>query len=75
MTDRTTFTTMEVYVVILMSDTISIIFMALFSLQYTMHVYNCYNKLITFMEFQIVIFMSDTTKFIHHGSPFCNIQV
>lgn len=32
MTDRTTFTTMEVYVVILMSDTISIIFMALFSL-------------------------------------------
>lgn len=38
MTDRTTFTTMEVYVVILMSDTISIIFKALFSLQYIMHI-------------------------------------
>lgn len=38
MTDRTTFTTMEVYVVILMSDTISIIFMALFSLQYIMYI-------------------------------------
>lgn len=38
MTDRTTFTTMEVYVVILMSDTISIIFMALFSLKYIMYI-------------------------------------
>lgn len=73
MTDRTTFTTMEVYVVILMSAWYNkhYFYGTVFIIVY--YVYNCYNMLITFMEFQIVIFMSDTTKFIHYGSPFCNI--